>query len=53
MAYETKVILAALSRNIARLNTIEEAYEELVAVAAVEGLKLPPFEEVRKEKKEK
>jgi hypothetical protein len=51
MAYETKVILASLSRNIAKSKTVEEAYEEVVAIASVEGLKLPPIEEVRNGKK--
>ena len=53
MAYETKVILALLARQIGNAETIEEAYTAIVEAANVEGLQLPSYEEFKKEKEKK
>ena len=57
MAYETKVILAALAERVAVSETIEEAYGVIRRAANVEGANLPTYEEYKaelsKEKKSK
>ena len=45
MAYETKVILALLARQIGNSKTVEEAYTAVVEAANVEGVNLPSYEE--------
>ena len=52
MAYETKVIMSLLARQVGNSETIEEAYAAVVQAANVEGLKLPSFEEFKKEQAE-
>ena len=49
MAYETKVIMSLLARQIGNSATIEEAYTAIVEAANVEGLKLPSYSEFKKE----
>ena len=51
MAYETKVILALLARQIGNSETIEEAYTAIVEAANVEGVQLPTYEEFKKAQK--
>ena len=47
MAYETKVILNLLAQQIARCNTLEEAYVAVQQAANVEGLNIPSLKELR------
>ena len=49
MAYETKVILTMLADRVARADSLEEAYNCITKAACVEGMKLPDYEEARKE----
>ena len=49
MAYETKVLLIALSRIVGKADSIEEIYKALEAMANAEGLVLPPMEDIKKE----
>jgi hypothetical protein len=53
MAYETKVILALLAQQIARAETLEEAYRAVEMAANVEGVNLPSYEELREKFGEK
>ena len=53
MAYETKVILALLARQIGNAETIEDAYTAVVEAANVEGVKLPSYEDFKKRQKGK
>lgn len=46
MAYETKVILALLSQQVAKAESVEEAYTMIVEAANVEGMELPTYEEI-------
>ena len=48
MAYETKVILMSLARTAARLAS-KEMYDEISALANVEGLVLKTFAQAREE----
>jgi len=52
MAYETKVILALLAQQIAQTESAREAYALIVRAANVEGLKLPDYDDMRKELEE-
>jgi hypothetical protein len=52
MAYETKVILTLLSQQVAKAKTLKEAYTAIARAANVEGVKLPSYEELRKELEE-
>ena len=52
VAYETKVILALLAQQIAKANTVGEAYAIVKLAANVEGLKLPSREELLREMEE-
>ena len=47
VAYETKALLMALARIIARADTKEEIYEAVADIANVEGVVLKPYEEMR------
>ena len=49
MAYETKVNLMLLAQQIAKCETIEEAYNAIAMAANVEGMNLPTFEEFKRE----
>ena len=49
MAYETKVILMLLARQIGSAETLKEAYEHVAAAANTEDLNLPNYEDFRKE----
>jgi len=49
MAYETKVILALLAQQIAKSKNVREAYAAIRRAASVEGLQLPPMDELLKE----
>ena len=53
IAYETKVILRLLARQIAKADSLEEAYESVVIAAGVEGLEIPDYEEERRSVKKK
>ena len=46
MAYETKVILMLLAQQIARCESVKEAYDSIARAASVEGVKLPSYEEI-------
>jgi hypothetical protein len=48
LAYETKVILALLARQIAKAETIAEAYGAVLMAANVEGMQLPELDEMVK-----
>ena len=52
MAYEAKVILALLAKNIGKARNVKEAYNSVVDAANVEGLSLPSYEEFKKEQEE-
>jgi len=47
MAYETKVILTLLAENIAKAETVKEAYGAVRRAASVEGVQLPPYDEFK------
>ncbi|MCL2109466.1 MAG: hypothetical protein FWH20_09015 [Oscillospiraceae bacterium] len=49
MAYETKSILASLANNIAKCQTVKEAYLVIVRTANVEGVNVPSYEEALEE----
>ena len=51
MAYKTKVLLIAIARILSKSETLEEAYNDIQAIANVEGVILESLEELRKEKK--
>ena len=54
MAYETKVILSLLARQVANSGSVAEAYAAIRSAANVEEMLLPPYEELVQElKKEK
>jgi len=52
MAYETKVILSLLAKNIGKARNVKEAYKAVVDAANVEGLSLPDYDEYQKELEE-
>ena len=52
MAYETKVILSLLAKNIGKARNVKEAYKAVVDAANVEGLLLPDYDEYQKELEE-
>jgi len=52
MTYETKVILTLLAQQIAQAKSVKEAYAAIKRAANVEGLQLPPMEELLRELKE-
>ena len=47
MAYETKVILNLLAQQIARCETLEEAFVAVQLAANAEGLIIPSLKELR------
>ena len=49
MAYETKVILTLLARQVGMAKTVKEAYTAIAKAANVEGVTLPTYEEFVKE----
>ncbi|MCL2693512.1 MAG: hypothetical protein FWE60_00220 [Oscillospiraceae bacterium] len=49
MAYDTKVMLSLLAHQIAKAESLEEAYFAVTSAANVEGLGLPSYEDLRKE----
>jgi hypothetical protein len=49
MAYDTKVILSLLAESAAKASSAKEVYNSIVKAANVEGLKLPSYEEHRKQ----
>ena len=49
MAYETKVILTLLAQQIAKAESVREAYAILARAANVEGVRLPAYDELIKE----
>jgi len=54
MALETKVILTAVGERIAIAETLKEAYGAVQRMANVEGVSLPPYDELKEElRKEK
>lgn len=48
MSYETKVILALISKQIGSAQTVRDAYMAVVEAANVEGLELPTYDEYLK-----
>ncbi|MCL2851778.1 MAG: hypothetical protein FWE20_01905 [Defluviitaleaceae bacterium] len=48
MAYETKALLVALSKILAKSESVEEAYEALVDIANTESVVLKPYSEAAK-----
>ena len=48
MAYETKVILKLLANQVARAESLEEAYIFIAEAANVEGLEVPSYEEAKR-----
>lgn len=53
VAYETKVILAMLAERISNATSIEEAYEVIRNAANVEGVQLPAYRDVIRQREEK
>jgi hypothetical protein len=49
MAYETKVILTMLARKIAEASSLKDAYDFVATAASVEGVKMPGYDELRKQ----
>ena len=49
MAYETKVLLIALSEIACRTNDAEEIYNAIAKMANAEGVILKPYEEAKAE----
>ena len=52
MAYETKVLLMAFAKIIARAKSMKEIYQAVADMANVEGVMLKPYEEARAELEE-
>ena len=52
MAYETKVILTLLAQQLVQAESTREAYAFVARAANVEGLQLPPYDDLRKELEE-
>jgi hypothetical protein len=50
LAYETKVILKAIAEIVISNDSQRDIYEALSRIANAEGIVLPPFDEVKKEK---
>ena len=48
MAYETKVILKSLAIQVAKAESVKEAYFAIQSAASVEGMKLEEYEEMKK-----
>lgn len=48
MAFETKALIVALSKVIAKAESVEEVYEALVDIANAESVALKPYSEVKK-----
>jgi len=53
MAYETKAILSLLAHTVSKAESVEEAYDAILAAANVEGFDLPPYKEMIKKTKKK
>jgi len=45
MAYETKVLLIALSKIVKKASNVEEIYDAIADMANAEGILLGPFDE--------
>jgi hypothetical protein len=45
VAYESKILLAALASVVRKSKTVKEVYSELEKIANVEGVILEPYEE--------
>ena len=52
MALETKVILSLLLTGVSKSESLEEAYNVVADAARVEGLKVFPYDEIKKQIKE-
>ena len=48
ITYDTKVILRLLARQVAKSDSLEEAYDAIAVAAGVEGVKVPGYDEERK-----
>jgi len=46
---ETKVILESLSKHCLYMDSMEEMYELVRSMAQVEGMKMPSYDEAKKE----
>ncbi|MCL2633543.1 MAG: hypothetical protein FWD34_03405 [Oscillospiraceae bacterium] len=51
MAFETKALLSTIADNIAKSETLKEAYSVVMKAANVEGVSLPSYEEAVEEVK--
>lgn len=49
MAFETKALLSQIGQNIAKSQTLKEAYLSVQKTANVEGVNLPSYEEALEE----
>jgi hypothetical protein len=49
MAYDTKLIIRLIADNIAKSESLREAYDSVVEAANIEGVKLPNYKEAREE----
>ena len=49
MAFETKALLRLLASQVARAESLEEAYLIIAKAANVEGMQVPTYEEERAE----
>ena len=54
MAFETKALLSLLAHVVSKADNVKEAYDAILAAANVEGMDLPPYEDMlKKHKKDK
>jgi len=51
VAYETKILIIALSKIVRKADDLMEVYEALQEMANAEGVILQPFDEKKKEDK--
>lgn len=49
MAYDTKAMLSLLADNVAKSETLKEAYLSIMKAANVEGVALKSYEEARED----
>ena len=51
MTLETKVLLVAIARLVEKSKSVEEAFNHVVELATVEGIKIEPWKEKDENKK--
>jgi len=49
MAYDTKALLSSLAQNVAKSESVEEAYLAVMKTANVEGVQIPTYDEAMEE----